>query len=78
MTWYPVVTNLQIGLDTSLSMSAPMGFGHVYAPSDYLDAWIEAAGPGDWSPQELDRLRRFLDDRRRAELAGDADETVDG
>ena len=55
-----------------------MGFGHVYAPSDYLDAWIEAAGPGDWSPQELDRLRRFLDDRRRAELAGDADETVDG
>ncbi len=78
MTWYPVVTNLQVGLDTSLSMSAPMGFGHVYAPSDYLDAWIEAAGPGDWSPQELDRLRRFLDDRRRAELAGDTDEAVDG
>jgi len=78
MSWYPVVTNLQIGLDTSLSMSAPMGFGHVYAPSHYLNAWLEATGVDDWSPQELDRLRRFLDDRRRAELAGSADETVDG
>jgi len=44
----------------------------------YLNAWLEATGVDDWSPQELDRLRRFLDDRRRAELAGSADETVDG
>ena len=78
MTWYPVVTNLQVGLDTSLSMSAPMGFGHVYAPSHYLNAWLEATGVDDWSADELDRLRRFLDDRRRAELAGNTDETVDG
>ena len=43
-----------------------------------FEAWLEATGVDDWSADELDRLRRFLDDRRRAELAGNTDETVDG
>ena len=30
------------------SMSAPMGFGHVYAPSHYIDAWLEVTGIDDW------------------------------
>ncbi|KAF1691609.1 alpha/beta hydrolase [Pseudoxanthomonas koreensis] len=78
MRWYPLVTNLQMAMDTSLSMSAPMGFGHVYAPSHYIDAWLEATGIDDWPAEEVERLKRFLDERRRAELAKDSDETVDG
>ncbi len=78
MRWYPVVTALQMGLDTSLSMGAPLGFGHVYAPSHYIDAWLEVTGIDDWYPDDLARLRRHLDQRRAEELAKDPDETADG
>ena len=77
MRWYPVVTMMQMAMDTSLSMSAPMGFGHVYAPSHYIDAWLEATGIDDWSPAEVERLRRFLDERRAQELSKTGEE-VDG
>ena len=79
MRWYPVVTMMQMAMDTSLSMSAPMGFGHVYAPSHYIAAWLEVTGIDDWSAGDVQRLKRYLDARRAAELAKDGgEETVDG
>ena len=78
MRWYPVVTMLQMALDTSLTMDAPMGFGHVYAPSHYIDAWLEATGIDDWSAEDIARLQRYLDERRAAELAESSGQTVDG
>jgi uncharacterized membrane protein len=79
MRWYPVVTMMQMAMDTSLSMSAPMGFGHVYAPSHYIAAWLEVTGIDDWSPDDVERLKRYLDERRAAELSKDGDQaTVDG
>ncbi|WP_082112990.1 alpha/beta hydrolase [Pseudoxanthomonas suwonensis] len=78
MRWYPVVTMMQMAMDTSLSMSAPMGFGHVYAPSHYIDAWLEATGIDDWSAEDVARLQRHLDERRAAELSKTSDATVDG
>src|SRR5690606_10673529 len=78
MRWYPVVTMLQMALDTSLTMNAPMGFGHVYAPSHYIDAWLEATGIDDWSAEDIARLQRYLDERRAAELAESSGQTVDG
>jgi Predicted membrane protein len=55
-----------------------LGFGHVYAPSHYIDAWLEVTGIDDWHPDDLARLRRHLDQRRAEELAKDPDETADG
>ncbi len=79
MRWYPVVTMMQMAMDTSLSMSAPMGFGHVYAPSHYINAWLEVTGIDDWSPEDVARLQRHLDERRAEELSKDGgEETVDG
>ncbi len=78
MRWYPVVTMMQMAMDTSLSMSAPMGFGHVYAPSHYIAAWLEVTGIDDWTPAEIDRLKRYLDGRRAEELSKSGEETVDG
>ena len=79
MRWYPVVTMMQMAMDTSLSMNAPMGFGHVYAPSHYIAAWLEVTGIDDWSAGDVQRLKRYLDARRAAELAKDGgEETVDG
>ncbi|HEY0502042.1 MAG TPA: alpha/beta-hydrolase family protein [Lysobacter sp.] len=74
MRWYPVVSMMQVALDMILAADAPMGFGHVYAPSHYVAAWVQVAGIDDWSPQDLARLARTLDVRRAAELARDEDE----
>ncbi len=57
LDWYPVVTFLQLALDMALAQTAPIGFGHVYAPQDYLDAWIQVTDPQGWAEGELDRLR---------------------
>jgi uncharacterized membrane protein len=56
LRWFPVVTMLQVAADMMIG-TAPPGFGHVYAPSDYIDAWHALTEPGDWSPPELQRLK---------------------
>lgn len=66
MRWYPVVTMVQTAIDMPLSMSTPIGFGHAYAPSDYLAGWIEVTGQDDWTPAEIVRLKQHLEERRLA------------
>jgi len=68
MRWYPLVTSMQLTLDMMLAGDAPMGYGHVYAPSHYIDAWLDVTGLEDWSPAEIDTLKRALDAERRASL----------
>jgi uncharacterized membrane protein len=60
LTWYPVVTALQIAVDTALATSTPVGYGHVFAPEHYIDAWIEVTDLSDWAPQEIARLKHHL------------------
>lgn len=57
LRWFPIVTFLQIGFDLPMATSVPIGYGHNYAPDDYIDAWIAVADPPDWSPQESARLK---------------------
>lgn len=71
MRWYPLVTSMQLALDMMSANDAPMGYGHVYAPSHYVDAWLDVTGLDDWSPAEIDTLKRVLDAQRRASLAKD-------
>src|SRR5215472_19102219 len=60
LRWYPVVTLLQLTLDMLMATNAPIGYGHVYAPAHYIDAWIEVTDVRDWSPQEITRLKQHL------------------
>lgn len=60
LNWYPVVTFLQVALDMALAQTAPIGFGHNYAPQDYLDAWIAVTNPAGWTKARLDALRERL------------------
>lgn len=60
LEWYPVVTFLQLALDMALAQTAPIGFGHVYAPQDYFDAWVQVTAPEGWTPAELAALRLRL------------------
>lgn len=65
LQWFPIVTQLQIGLDMAIATSTPMGYGHVYAPEDYVAPWIEVTGPQGWDAGALERLKAHL----RAKLA---------
>jgi uncharacterized membrane protein len=60
LRWYPVVTVLQLMLDMFMATTAPIGHGHVYAPTHYVDAWIEVTDVHDWSAEEIARLKQHL------------------
>lgn len=60
LRWYPVVTFLQLLLDMAMSTTAPMGYGHVYAPEHYIDAWIEVTDVRGWPAEKIERLKRTL------------------
>lgn len=57
LNWYPVVTFLQLALDMALAQTSPVGYGHVYAPADYIDAWVEVTQPSGWTKEALDALK---------------------
>jgi uncharacterized membrane protein len=58
--WYPVVTLLQLMADMFMATAAPIGYGHVYAPAHYIDAWFEVTDVRGWSREEITRLKRHL------------------
>ncbi|ETA71359.1 MULTISPECIES: alpha/beta hydrolase [Mesorhizobium] len=60
LRWYPVVTFLQLTLDMAMATTAPIGHGHVYAPGDYVEGWIEVANVQGWSLQQIAELKRHL------------------
>ncbi|WP_323844089.1 alpha/beta hydrolase [Microbulbifer magnicolonia] len=59
LQWYPIVTMFQLAADMHAGV-APMGFGHSYAPADYVHAWLKLTEPEGWSAAELERLREKL------------------
>ena len=69
LRWTPVVTLLQLGLDMALATTTPIGFGHVYAPEDYIDAWISLTEPDGWQENDVARLKDHFADRPRPEGA---------
>ncbi|BCG93470.1 alpha/beta hydrolase [Mesorhizobium sp. 131-2-1] len=60
LRWHPVVTFLQLTLDMAMATTTPIGHGHVYAPADYIDAWIEVTNVQGWSLQQIARLKQHL------------------
>jgi uncharacterized membrane protein len=59
-TWLPVVTALQLVVDMAIATSSPAGYGHVYAPEHYIDAWIPLTDPPDVSQADIRRLKERL------------------
>jgi uncharacterized membrane protein len=60
LRWYPVVTLFQLMADMFMATAAPIGYGHVYAPAHYIDAWLEVTDVRGWSREEITRLKRHL------------------
>jgi uncharacterized membrane protein len=60
LRWYPVVTLLQLTVDMLMATTSPVGYGHVFAPAHYIDAWIAVTDVHNWSPEEVERLKQYL------------------
>lgn len=63
LRWIPLVTFLQIGFDIPMATSVPVGYGHNFAPANYLDAWIAVTAPGAWSENDTERLKQLFASR---------------
>jgi uncharacterized membrane protein len=77
LRWYPIVTMLQLALDMAVATGTPMGFGHVYAPEHYVDAWVAVTDVTDWSAEALAKLKSHLAARARKTSAGSLDDDPD-
>ena len=77
LRWYPIVTMLQLALDMAVATGTPMGFGHVYAPEHYVDAWVAVTDVNDWSADALTKLKEQLAAKARKTSAGNADDDPD-
>lgn len=60
LRWYPLVTFLQIAGDLPMATSVPLGYGHNYSPSSYIDAWIAVTEPTDWTEEKTARLKEMF------------------
>ena len=74
LRWYPVVTMLQLALDMAVATHTPMGFGHVYAPEHYVDAWVAVTDDHDWSAEALAQLKAHLAAAARRAAGGNVAE----
>lgn len=62
LTWYPIVTFLQVAFDLPMATSVPHGYGHNIAAASYIDAWKEVTDPAGWSADDTARLKeRFAE-----------------
>ncbi|MDA9507752.1 membrane protein [Bradyrhizobium sp. CCBAU 11386] len=77
LRWYPIVTMLQLAVDMAVANGTPMGFGHVYAPEHYVDAWVAVTDVRDWSADALAQLKEQLAAKARKTGAGNADDDPD-
>lgn len=78
LRWYPIVTMLQLALDMAVATNTPMGFGHVYAPEHYVDAWVAVTDLHDWSDDALARLKNHLEAAARKAAEGNAGDEASG
>lgn len=58
MTWLPVVTLLQLGVDMMTSLVPPLGYGHTYRYDHYISAWAALTGAPGWDEESLERLKQ--------------------
>lgn len=70
LRWYPVVTMLQLALDMAVATATPMGYGHVYAPEHYVDAWV-AVTDVRWPADALAKLKQHLGRAARSTSGSD-------
>jgi uncharacterized membrane protein len=69
LRFIPGVTMLQLAVDMMIATTSPMGFGHVFAPEHYIDAWIAVTDPQPLKPEDVIRLKTYFAEKFRAAAA---------
>jgi uncharacterized membrane protein len=59
LTWYPVLTMLQLLFDMMIATTSPIGYGHVYAPQHHIDPWIAVTG-AEIDEADVTRLKDYF------------------
>ncbi|GAB2188136.1 alpha/beta hydrolase [Roseibium sp. LAB1] len=62
LSWFPVVTMLQIALDSLFALEVPR-YGHYYIAPDYIDGWAAVVDPEGWSAERADALKKIFERR---------------
>ena len=62
LSWFPIVTMLQLALDSMFALDVPR-FGHYYVAPDYIDAWAALVEPEDWSAARATQLKTIFEGR---------------
>ncbi len=62
LSWFPVVTMLQLALDSLFALDVPR-FGHYYVAPDYIDAWAAVVQPDNWTEARAKRLKVIFEER---------------
>ncbi|MBB3660562.1 putative membrane protein [Rhizobium sp. BK650] len=75
LRWYPVVSMLQLAVDMAMATTTPIGYGHVYAPEHYVDAWIAVSDVQGWSAGQIAQVKRHLAQKIAADVAEAGEET---
>lgn len=65
LSWFPVVTMLQLALDSMFALDVPR-FGHYYVAPDYIDAWAALIAPDGWTPERARQLKAIFEKRAPA------------
>lgn len=60
LSWYPLITFWQVGIDMLVTTRVPHGHGHNYDPGHYLDGWVEMTDPKHWTEEDSVRLKALL------------------
>jgi uncharacterized membrane protein len=62
LRWFPIISFLQIAFDIPMATSVPLGYGHNFAPDEYIDAWIEVTQPKNWNSSDTAKIKaHFID-----------------
>jgi len=68
--WYPLITMLQLTVDMAIATTSPMGYGHVFAPQHYIDAWMAVTDPPGITPEDVARLKALFITRGATPVSG--------
>jgi uncharacterized membrane protein len=59
VTWFPIVTFLQVSADMAVAVDVPDGHGHRYVRA-VVNAWAAILDPPNWSAEKTEQLREIV------------------
>lgn len=59
MTWFPIVTSIQVAVDQFFGVNVPNGHGHNY-PNTIVNAWASIIAPQDWNTEKAQKLQEII------------------